>query len=160
LAVEISLDQNANIDVHALGDDESASKFSAWFKQAEPEVLWDNIISSVFQTVENDLPKIDWQQVLGVSLPENELKMSSAKVSVYLNESPNQVVQGYEIILSQKCHIPKLNGKTLTVPMLLILQQDFVHCMLIKILKVQLYFRAIPKYIMRDSLEKLLYNYD
>ena len=118
LAVEISLDQNANIDVHALGDDESASKFSAWFKQAEPEVLWDNIISSVFQTVENDLPKIDWQQVLGVSLPENELKMSSAKVSVYLNESPNQVVQGYEIILSQKCHIPKLNGKTLTVPML------------------------------------------
>ena len=76
------------------------------------------IISSVFQTVENDLPKIDWQQVLGVSLPENELKMSSAKVSVYLNESPNQVVQGYEIILSQKCHIPKLNGKTLTVPML------------------------------------------
>ncbi|WP_288416643.1 PIN domain-containing protein [uncultured Acinetobacter sp.] len=118
LAVEISLDQNANIDVHALGDDESASKFSAWFKQAEPEVLWDNIISSVFQTVENDLPKIDWQQVLGVSLPENELKMSSAKVNVYLNESPNQVVQGYEIILSQKCHIPKLNGKTLTVPML------------------------------------------
>lgn len=118
LAVEISLDQNANIDVHALGDDESASKFSAWFKQAEPEVLWDNIISSVFQTVENDLPKIDWQQVLGVSLPENELKMFSAKVSVYLNESPNQVVQGYEIILSQKCHIPKLNGKTLTVPML------------------------------------------
>lgn len=118
LAVEISLDQNANIDVHALGDDESASKFSAWFKQAEPEVLWDNIISSVFQTVENDLPKIDWQQVLGVSLPENELKMSSAKVSVYLNESPNQVVQGYEIILSQKCHIPKLSGKTLTVPML------------------------------------------
>lgn len=118
LAVEISLDQNANIDVHALGDDESASKFSAWFKQAEPEVLWDNIISSVFQTVENDLPKIDWQQVLGVSLPENELKMSSAKVSVYLNESPNQVVQGYEIILSQKCHITKLNGKTLTVPML------------------------------------------
>ncbi|WP_287911740.1 PIN domain-containing protein [Acinetobacter sp.] len=118
LAVEISLDQNANIDVHALGDDESASKFSAWFKQAEPEVLWDNIISSVFQTVENDLPKIDWQQVLGVSLPENELKMSSAKVSVYLNESPNQVLQGYEIILSQKCHIPKLNGKTLTVPML------------------------------------------
>ena len=118
MAVEISLDQNANIDVHALGDDESASKFSAWFKQAEPEVLWDNIISSVFQTVENDLPKIDWQQVLGVSLPENELKMSSAKVSVYLNESPNQVVQGYEIILSQKCHIPKLNGKTLTVPML------------------------------------------
>lgn len=118
LAVEISLDQNANIDVHALGDDESASKFSAWFKQAEPEVLWDNIISSVFQTVENDLPKIDWQQVLGVSLPENELKMSSAKVSVYLNESPNQVVQGYEIILSHKCHIPKLNGKTLTVPML------------------------------------------
>ncbi|AYA04291.1 hypothetical protein BEN74_16815 [Acinetobacter sp. WCHAc010034] len=118
LAVEISLDQNANIDVHALGDGESASKFSAWFKQAEPEVLWDNIISSVFQTVENDLPKIDWQQVLGVSLPENELKMSSAKVSVYLNESPNQVVQGYEIILSQKCLVPKISGKTLTIPML------------------------------------------
>ncbi len=50
-------------------------------------------------------PKIDWQQVLGVSLPENELKMSSAKVSVYLNESPNQVVQGYEItFISEMSH--------------------------------------------------------
>ena len=117
LAVEISLDQNANIDVHALGDDESASKFSAWFKQAEPEVLWDNIISSVFQTVENDLPKIDWQQVLGASLPENELKMPAAKVSVYLNESPNQVVPGYKINLSQQCLTPKISGKTLTIPM-------------------------------------------
>ena len=68
--------------------------------------------------MENDLPKLDWQQVLDVSLPDKELKLSSAKLSVYLDESPNKIVQGYEIILSQHCSTPKLNGKTLTVPML------------------------------------------
>lgn len=118
LPIEIGLDSNANIHLESKGKGEDIAKFKNWLKQAEPELLWDQIISHVFAKLENDLPKLDWQQVLDVSLPDKELKLSSAKLSVYLDESPNKIVQGYEIILSQHCSTPKLNGKTLTVPML------------------------------------------
>lgn len=118
LPIEIGLDSNANIHLESKGKGEDIAKFKNCLKQAEPELLWDQIISHVFAKLENDLPKLDWQQVLDVSLPDKELKLSSAKLSVYLDESPNKIVQGYEIILSQHCSTPKLNGKTLTVPML------------------------------------------
>ena len=118
LPIEIGLDSNANIHLESKGKGEDNAKLKNWLKQAEPELLWDQIISHVFAKLENDLPKLDWQQVLDVSLPDKELKLSSAKLSVYLDESPNKIVQGYEIILSQHCSTPKLNGKTLTVPML------------------------------------------
>lgn len=118
LPIEIGLDSNANIHLESKGKGEDIAKFKNWLKQAEPELLWDQIISHVFAKLENDLPKLDWQQVLDVSLPDKELKLSGAKLSVYLDESPNKIVQGYEIILSQHCSTPKLNGKTLTVPML------------------------------------------
>ncbi|WP_180003166.1 MULTISPECIES: PIN domain-containing protein [unclassified Acinetobacter] len=118
LPIEIGLDSNANIHLESKGKGEDIAKFKNWLKQAEPELLWDQIISHVFAKLENDLPKLDWQQVLDVSLPDKELKLSSAKLSVYLDESPNKIVQGYEIILSHHCSTPKLNGKTLTVPML------------------------------------------
>lgn len=116
LKVGLSLDHNGNIIPQSKGTTSEALALEQWLKQAQSEIVWEHLISPAFERLENDLPKMDWQQVLDVAMPDTILATPLAKVSVYDEKSPHTVAQGLEIILSSQAHIAKLQGKVLTVP--------------------------------------------
>lgn len=117
LKVGLLLDHNGNIITQSKGNGSEALVLEQWLKQAQSEIVWENLISPAFEKVEYDLPTMDWQQVLDVAMPDTVLAMSSAKVSVYEEKSPHTVAQGLEIILSGQAQTAKLQGKVLTVPL-------------------------------------------
>ena len=53
-----------------------------WLKQAQSEIVWERLISPAFEQVENDLPKMGWQQVLDVAMPDITLAAPSAMICV------------------------------------------------------------------------------
>jgi len=116
LKVGLSLDHNGNIIPQSKGTTSEALALEQWLKKAQSEIVWEHLISPAFEQVENDLPKMDWQQVLDVAMPDITLAAPSAKLSVYDETSPHTVAQGLEIILSSQAHTAKLQGKVLTVP--------------------------------------------
>lgn len=116
LKVGLLLDHNGNIIPQSKGTTLEALALEQWLKQAQSEIVWERLISPAFEQVENDLPKMGWQQVLDVAMPDITLAAPSAKLSVYEEKSPHTVAQGLEIILSSQAQTAKLQGKVLTVP--------------------------------------------
>jgi hypothetical protein len=125
LKVGLLLDHNGNMTLQSKGNTPESLALEHWLKQAQSEVVWDNLIAPAFEKIENDLSTIDWQQVLDVAMPNMIIPVMSAKLSIYYEKSPNTITQGLEIVLSSQAKDIKLQGKVLTVPLLFRLPTGF-----------------------------------
>lgn len=119
VAIEITLDQTANLNIQTIGSEIESVALRSWLKDAEAEVVWDHLMAPALKSIESDLPPINWQEIEAVRLPNQGLEQAPTKIGIYLNDSPHKVANGYEILLCKNIESAKLNGKTLKVPMLL-----------------------------------------
>mgnify|MGYP000863051786 FL=1 len=116
--IQLSLDSNGHLSVQATGSKPDHQALQQWLQQAEPEVLWQEILSQAFVTVETDLPNIQWQQVIDIAMPNTKINVISPKVSVFIEKSQNTIAPNLEIIMSNQVQQATLQGKTLKVPMI------------------------------------------
>jgi len=123
--MQLSLDNNGNLSVTALGNKPEHQALQQWLKNVESEVLWNEVLSQAFETIETDLLSIPWQHVVDVAMPNAKINAASPKVSVFIEKSPNTIAQTLEIIMSNQVHQATLQGKTLRVPMIFEPHTDF-----------------------------------
>lgn len=129
--IQLSLDHNGHL--HSKGMTSKSVEQAALnqlLRQSEAETLWQEVLSQAFEQPKNvlkvlqsahehiTLPKIDWQHVLDVAMPDSTIKQANVKIAVFCEKSPIMVNAGLEIVMSKDIQQPTLQGKTLKTPIL------------------------------------------